>query len=465
MFSAVLVALIGASDPQIDIRPRTPGTAQAPAARPLLPQDEDWSFAGEEVWAFKYENLTSDGTITASIGIDARLHAEYFDNEAFGALPGTDESVFLLATPWASITFNDRVRFYGALKHASVQGRNGPKPGAISDTLDLHQGFVEVALGNAFGQSHKDLLIRAGRQELHYGRGRVLAVRGGRFIRDDYDGGLIRYRKGDWVTDMFGVVAVEDGRDAFDNRTDDSLNLSGIYSSGVVRGTNIDLYGFRWEREEALSSPILSDVVRHYAGARLYGAAKDGWSWELEGTVLFGTVDATDEDIRGFQLAGRVAKSLPDLPGSPTPTLEFLYSTGDDDPTDGKIDTFLVPAASGLVYEDVTQPLGPGNLAWLKASAPVQIGNRLSMTPFVHAFWRVEREDALYTLFNTQLLPADTGDSDFVGAEIGATARLRLTDRLSMIAYGGYFASGGVFNGTGRNATGSSGMLGFSYRY
>ncbi|MEL6686940.1 MAG: alginate export family protein, partial [Pseudomonadota bacterium] len=107
----------------------------------------------------------------------------------------------------------------------------------------------------------------------------------------------------------------------------------------------------------------------------------------------------------------------------------------------------------------------PGNLAWLKASAPVQLGDDLRVSPFVHAFWRVERDDALYTLFNTQLLPAGTGDSDFVGVEIGATARQKLTDRLSIIAYGGYFASGGVFNGTGRDATGNSAMLGLSYRY
>lgn len=104
MMTALLVALMGASDPQIDVRPRTPGTTQAPAIRPLLPQDEDWRLGGPNAPALKNISLTANGTITASLGIDARLHAEYFDNEAFGALPGTDESLFFLATPWASVT-------------------------------------------------------------------------------------------------------------------------------------------------------------------------------------------------------------------------------------------------------------------------------------------------------------------------------------------------------------------------
>lgn len=178
--TALLLAMMGASDPDVDVRPRTPGTVQTPAVRPLLPQDEDWRLAGADVPAFKDESLTSDGTITASLGLDARLHVEHFDNEAFGALPGSESSVFFLATPWASVTIDDRIRLYGGLKHASVEGRDGPKPGAISDTLDVHQAFAEVALGDMLGQPRNDLLIRAGRQELHYGAGRVLAIRGDR---------------------------------------------------------------------------------------------------------------------------------------------------------------------------------------------------------------------------------------------------------------------------------------------
>lgn len=465
MLTAALLAVLGAAEASSDVRPRAPGTPQAPAVRALFPQDEDWSAAGENAPAFQAQSWGVDHATTTSIGVDARLHYEHFQNEAFGALPGSDDAIFLLITPWVSATYNDRVRVYGALKHASVEGRDGPKPGAISDTIDLHQGFVELALGDAVGQSRKDLLVRAGRQELHYGAGRLIAVRGGRFIRDDYDGALIRYRHGQWITDAFGFYGVQDGKNAFDNGTDDSASLSGIYSSGTLQDTNIDLYGVRWQRDRVGRSAGLSESVRNFAGARLAGTAFDYWTWDVEATVQFGSVEATDEDISGFQIGGRIARSLSKVPGSPTPTVEFLYSTGDDNPNDEKVETFLAPAASGLVYEDVTQPLGPGNLAWVKGSVPFQIGERLRVSPYAHAYWRVESEDALYTLFNTQLVAPNSGDGDFVGLDIGVTARLNLTDRLAAIAYGSHFDPGSVFTSTGRKAVGTSTMLGLTYRY
>jgi len=465
MLVAAILATLSATSLDLDIRPRTPGAAQAPAVRPLLPQDEDWRSATEEVPAFKAQSWGASGSISTSLGLDARLHVEHFTNEAFGAIPGGDGSVFLRVTPWASVTFNDRIRLYGALKHASVSGREAATPPAIDDPLDFHQGFVELALGDALGQSRNDLLVRLGRQELHYGRGRMIALRAGRIMRDDYDGALARYSKGAWVTDVFGFFTVKDGPDMFDNGLDDRTSLSGLYSSGGLQDFHVDLYTVRWRRDDMASPVSATEDVRHYLGARISGAAGAHWSWDVEATVQFGNEDATDQDYGGFQIGGRLARSLPNLPGAPTPTVEFLYTTGDDNASDGQINTFLAPAASGLVYEDVNQPLGPGNLAWLKVSAPMQMGSRLQLTPYIHAFWRMEDEDGLYTLFNTQLLAPNTGDGDFVGLDLGLNARLTLTDHLSTFAYGGYFDPGEVFTDSGRNADGFTAILGLSYRY
>lgn len=464
MLTTVLLAALGASEPALDIRPRAPGTAQAPAVRALLPQDEDWSAAGDSRPALKHQSW-GQGAITTSVGLDARLHAESFRNEAFGAIPGGDESIFLRLTPWAAVTFNDRVRLYGALKHGGVAGRDASTPAAIDDPLDLHQGFVEFALGDALGQSRNDLLVRAGRQELHYGAGRVLAIRAGRIMRDDYDGALVRYRTGGWVTDAFGFYGVEDRNDMFDNGTDDSVSLAGLYASGAVNGLNLDFYTLSWRRDDVPTGSGLSEVTRNYIGARASGTAGAAWSWDVEATVQFGSVEATDQDIGGFQIGGRVSRRVADWPGAPTPTLEALYTTGDDDPADGRVDTFLAPQASGLVYEDVTQPLGPGNLAWIKGSAPVQLGARLTVTPYLHGFWRVERQDGLYTLFNTPLLPANTGAGAFVGLDIGVNARLRLTDHLTGFVYAGHFEPGEVFEGTARDVSGGNAILGLAYRY
>lgn len=464
MMTLLLLAALGASEPDIDPRPRAPGTVQAADMRALLPQDEDWSLAGEAAPLFKAESW-GEGAITTSLGLDARLHVEQFRNEALGAIPGTDNALFLRLTPWASVTFSDRVRVYGALKHGSVAGREASTPAAIDDPLDLHQGFVEIVVGDVLGQTLKDLLVRVGRQELHYGAGRVLAIRAGRIMRDDYDGALVRYRQGRWITDAFGVHGVEDRDDMFNNSTDDGVRLSGLYTSGVVQGVNVDLYAISWQRDDITTAAGLVDEKRHYWGARAYGSLATHWRFDIEATWLSGTIDGMQEGISGYQVGAQVSRTLPELPGRPQPTLEFLYTSGDEDPGDGRSETFLAPQASGLVYEDVNQPLGPGNLAWIKASAPLQIGPRLRIAPYMHAFWRVEEEDGLYTLFNTPLLEAGTDSGDFVGLDVGATARLRLTDHLSAFGYAGHFEPGDVFSGTGRDVSGANAILGLSYRY
>ncbi len=464
MMALILLAALGATEPDTDPRPGAPGTFQAADARALLPQDEDWSLAGEAAPLFKAQSW-AQGAITTSLGLDARLHGEQFRNEALGAIPGVDAALFLRLTPWASVTFNHRARVYGALKHGSVVGRESSTPAAIDDPLDLHQGFVEIAVGDVLGQTRKDLLVRVGRQELHYGAGRVLAIRAGRIMRDDYDGALLRYRQGRWITDAFGFHGVEDREDIFDNGTDDGVRLSGLYTSGIVQGVNVDLYAISWQRDDILAPAGLVDESRHFLGARAHGTLAGHWRFDIEATWLSGSIDWTPVDISGYQVGGRVSRTLPDLPGRPQPTLEFLYTSGDEDPGDSRSETFLVPQASGLVYEDVNQPLGPGNLTWIKASAPLQIGPRLRLAPYVHAFWRVEEEDGLYTLFNTPLLEAGTGQGDFVGLDVGATARLSLTDHLSAFGYAGHFEPGDVFSGTGRNVAGTSAILGLSYRY
>lgn len=464
MMPLLLLAALSATELDADHRPRAPGTVQAAEVRALLPQDEDWSLAGEEAPVLKAQSW-AQGAITTSLGLDARFHGEQFRNEAFGAIPGADDALFLRLTPWASVTFNDRVRVYGALKHGGVAGREASTPAAIDDPLDLHQGFVEVAAGDLVGQTRKDLLVRVGRQELHYGAGRVLAIRAGRIMRDDYDGALVRYRQGRWITDGFSFYGVQDRDGIFDNGTDDSVNLTGLYTSGVVQGVNVDLYAISWRRDDIAGPAGPVDESRHYLGVRAHTAMATHWRWDIEATGLSGSIDGTQMDISGYQVGGLVSRTLPELPGRPQPTLEFLYTSGDGDPDDTRIETFLAPQASGLVYEDVTQPLGPGNLAWIKASVPLQIGPRLRLTPYVHAFWRVEAEDGLYTLFNTPLLEAGAGQGDFVGLDVGATARLSLSDHLSAFGYVGHFEPGDVFSGTNRDVSGGSAIFGLSYRY
>src|SRR5262249_27748625 len=75
----------------------------------------------------------------------------------------------------------------------------GPRP-IDEKKLDFEAAFFEA------GTAGKNwIALRAGRQELNYGSGRLISVREGPTVRQSFDGVKIRSRVGSWSIDGFAV--------------------------------------------------------------------------------------------------------------------------------------------------------------------------------------------------------------------------------------------------------------------
>lgn len=459
-------------------RPQAPGTVQSTAvppggrpSYPVLPQDEDWRFFEGESTRGPYDDLkqirlTDNGQVALTFGLRSRLVYEFYEGENFGRNPGADGSIHLRLNPSVALEVGSRFRAYAALKHASVNGRRFPFPASDEDALDLHQGFVELGIGDLAGAGIDDVLLRAGRQELHYGAGRIISVREGPNVRDDFDGVLIRARHDGWVADALAFHAVEDGRGVFDNGTNDQESILGAYSSGpVISGVNADLYVLRQLRRDAVSNEGSFDETRDTIGGRLWSAPGGIWSWDLEIAYQSGELAsaATDVSVSAYFVAGRMTRSLAGLPWDPRLGLLFEVASGDERAGDGKLETFRPAYPSGSYFGE-TVSLGPGNTELFKLYLTLAPAEKITVEPNVLVFRRIEDADGVYNRPGALLLGSG-GTRNDVGWEIGSALTYQASRRLSFYVYGGHLFAGGYLddNTTGEDTTYVAAAIAFRF--
>jgi hypothetical protein len=156
---------------------------------PFLRYNEDWSFLRctprTDPWdRIKYRPL-GEGKAYLTIGGDVREVYESYDHQYWGDGPQGERGWlvhhYLLH---GDLHVNPSLRVFGELQAAFENGRNGgPRP-YDEDKLDIHQAFIDI---NCCGSQQK-VTLRAGRQELYYGSGRLVDARFGLNIRISFDG-------------------------------------------------------------------------------------------------------------------------------------------------------------------------------------------------------------------------------------------------------------------------------------
>ena len=446
--------------PRVD-RPRAPGTPPfglgGTPERPLgslTPQDDDWSYLFETIEErgnWDLENrlraipLDKENGIFLSLGFDSRAELEWFDEENFGDNPGRDGFANVRANVYGAISFADRARLVGAVKYGDRLEERFLAPPPEARAPDLHQAFVEVSAGDAVGGHANDLLLRAGRFELHYGQGRLVSARQGPNIRSDYDGVMARYRNGSTITDIFAVNAVADKPGAFNNASSSSNSLFGVYSQiGIAKSLNLDVMVFHADREAVPYLAGIADEQRTSVGVRLVKPARGArvLGYDAEVTYQFGrsTFGQLETDISAYSLTTSLDYRFTDAGWAPDLNVRVGYTSGDDDPFDGSNTTFRAPFPPGRYFGDTT-PLGPGNLVGATTTLSVSPARKLTLDFNGLAFWRVEENDGTYSPPGFPVRGTD-GQANFIGWELGVGANYRISPYLTLSMAAAHFFDG-----------------------
>lgn len=385
-----------------------------------LPQTYHWPDCWPDCW--KYIPLNNDSHGYLTIGGEVRQRYEYTNNPSFGQDPQDKRGVWLQRySLFGDLHWNRHLRFFGQLTSALEAGRaEGPSP-VDEDKLEWQNAFIDLAPDI---WSDREARLRLGRQEMVFGSGRIVDVREGPNVRRTFDGGRGFVIDNRWRVDVVAARPRLDRPDAFDDKTNDTQALWGIYSvlqKPLPYPGNLDLYYLGYENENSTYVQGTAHEDRHSFGARYWGDSGSlSWNWEM--LYQFGRFGGGD--IIAWTLATETAYQWADIRWKPTLKLSINIASGDDDPDDSDLGTFNPLYPRGNYFSEAAV-FGPRNFYNFHTFLYLQPTKKLALTADLNFFWRLETADGLYS--PSGQIVRDPGDSD---AHFAATA-LSLTAEYS----------------------------------
>jgi hypothetical protein len=423
----------------------------APPAAPGTPQPvlrADGTFSVTTLESDRAPASSDPGRIQLNLSAAGYIESEHIVNEGIGARTDDNGVWNTRLNVYANMIAYDRFRAFVAVKHGGRSGYGGFVPPVERDPIDLHQAIAELRVGDALGLRKDDILLRLGRQELHYGSGRMISIRQGPNLRQDFDGGLVRVRKDSFIADGFAFLDVVDRVGSFNNRTSESNGLWGVYGSlAGERGRSLDLYYIGERRDRSSFVQTTADETRHSFGTRVALAPSGDvnstrWSGDIEATAQFGRAKILTGqalNVRAWSLSGTLSYALA-MPWQPKLVTTFGVTSGDRNPLDSTIGTFRAPRPPGRYFAP-TVPFGPGNIMGGSLAMSLVPVKGFSMEPRAIALWRQTARDGTYTPSGAVVRRAN-GAANFIGWDLGASARWQIDKNFAVHAELGRFKAG-----------------------
>ena len=353
---------------------------------------------------------------------------------------------------------HQRIQVLGTLEHGEelkltaeltwgrMWGKESPLSPPDQDDPDFLQMHVETRL--PFPVLGENLILRAGRQTLYYGSGRLLASREGANQRLAHDALLLSWQGEDERRiDAFIASPVAVHPDAFDNRPEPGdLRFWSIYSVAPLpfgEGNSVDLYYIGLRDDDSIFAQAGGHETRHTIGTRL---------WRKEEPLILNTEfigqfgSAADRDI----LAGAASLGLgyifTSLPWRPAPQLRADAISGGED--GGTIHTFH-PLFQANNYFNEGGFLSPSNLYNLNPLLTLEPREGLRITLGVNFQWLASTRDAIYGPPLQPLAMPERGGSRYLGTAFDASVEWEVRDLTTLFVGYTHHDAGRALTGVG----------------
>ncbi len=327
---------------------------------------------------------------------------------------------------------------------AQTGGYQIKAPTNQKDDFDLHQAYVSIR--NILGS---DFDFKGGRQELKYGKGRLIAAPTWANRIRSFDGGVLHYQdKGVWGDVLYAQDAKYD-----DNNMNASRNeefLTGYYG------------GYQKHKMAPLIETYVlnmtdikgrNDVSRYTVGARYQANLGEGAVFDFEFPYQFGhTASATSskKSIEAYAIHADITKSFEAAAWKPKVMLAYDEASGDKSTSDSVSNTFIP------LYQSTHEPYGLldffrwQNVRNPELSATFSPNEKFRFTPQVDFFWLQNNNDAWYNSSGTVVRSKTTGDrGDYVGSEISLRTYYDFTKNLKIESGYAHFFPGEYVKDTG----------------
>jgi hypothetical protein len=402
----------------------------------MLRYDEDWSFlqdpncVQQPLDHIKYISLGREDWFL-SVGGEIRFKYENYLNPGFGTDPATPNGYilqrYLLHTDWH---FGAHFRLFTQFQSGLEEERNGGPRLTDEDVADLHQAFIDIS------NSSHTFVLRAGRQEVEFGSGRLIGESEGLNIRRAFDGFRVirKLRRWNWNSTLMRPVLIRPNTFAIP----DHKQLE--WGTGFVRPRESGgwaVYYIGLDRKVAAFNGKIGRQVSETIGTRIWNHGK---LFDYDTDIIF----QTGIFAGGHLLAGAVSSNdgvnFQNVKWRPRLGLRFDYSSGDADRTGDNLNTFN-PLFPNPMYSSLSALLGPSNVTDVGPTIRFAPDRKTSVgleSPF---YWRSSLQDGVYGFAGNLIRPANVSTARFIGVQPGITVDRSYNAHFSSsVAYFRFFA-------------------------
>ncbi|MBW8014952.1 MAG: hypothetical protein FVQ82_02115 [Planctomycetes bacterium] len=412
-----------------------------------LRYDEDFSYLGGAEGSYikdrwdRVKWITLNDNLHLTLGGQARLRFESETNKSFGGVKPSHDS-FLLQRYFlhTDLIHSSGLRIFMQGKFAHVNDRDiNSGFGGLEDHADIHQLFADIPLGSA--------TWRIGRQELQYGKQRLISPLDWGNVRRTFEGVKVMTELGGWSVDAFAVRPVLNGRRNLD-RTDEQKDFYGVYATRKCSDAlSIDAYALLL-KDNNLTTNVNGTAGRrtiYTIGNRLYG--KQGrWDYETEAAAQFGTY--AGDRVRAWMATVGGGYTFADAMWKPRIGLYYDYASGDSDPTDGTHETFNQQFPLGHAYFGYLDRIGRQNVHAIKTQLKVKPTKKLTAWADFHTLIADQDTDSMYGANGAASRPP-SGSSSLFGHELDMTMKYVFDKHTTILAGWAHMWPGGFIETTG----------------
>lgn len=286
-------------------------------------------------------------------------------------------------TAWLSLHFQ--------AEDARVFGQNTlPAPASQKDAMDLRVGYLEI------GGEERPVTLRAGRQALDFGEGRLVADPNWSNVGKSFDAARVTLRSGGWKVDLFTAAAVKIDPLSFDQPTPGE-HFDGAYGSvsRLVPGATLEPYVFwRMEHNSKNEAGKLGNLSEKTAGLRWVGKLPLGFDYT--GEAAFETGSWAGDGIAAWTGRWVVGYTLPNAVHKPRFYLEYARASGDRNSKDGDHGTFDPLFPSSHDKYGLTDLFCSSNIVYLRPGFQYVVRQGLTVATAYNDFRLASATDGLY---------------------------------------------------------------------
>jgi hypothetical protein len=416
-----------------------------------LRYDEDWSYLKdvslrtESLDKLKFIPLNKSKSSNISLGGESRLRFEYFHNENLGASPYEYNGYFQQRSfLHADVHVTKFFRVFTQLNSSTTSFRQGgPRSIFDKDVLDINQAFFDIS----FGDKKSSFTLRTGRQELHYGNGKLVEPREGPNQRLAFDAIRLIVKTKAVKIETFLSQPVINKQNIFDNIASTNTIFWGIYSSlAPMKKIGLDVYYFGIKNKMASFEKGSGEELRHTLGFKLNGKYKK-LDYETENFFQAGTF--SNYNIAAWGSTVNFNYKLPAQLLKSTIGIGASITSGDNGITSNKLGTFNALFPTGFYFGPPALPIGPANLKAVRVSLTSVLLKKLLFMPSWGAFWRQNVNDGIYTPAPTLFRVGNANNSDYIGNQLNMVLLLKINPHVTFMTSYAFFSAGNFIEATG----------------